>query len=142
MGSSGLQTSVQLGDADARQMVAACLDVDDPSLLGHCLHCCFEIQVRRSPNAPAITDGSKTFTYEELNRRANQIARELQNYGVRPEVPVGIYVSRSLSLAISILAVLKAGGVCVPLDATYPPERLAFMLHDTAAPVLISDSAL
>lgn len=136
------QTSIEFKDSEACQPLVDCSNVDDPSLLGHCLHRCFEVQAARSPHAPAVVAGQQELSYAELNRRANQIAHQLRRHGVGTEVPVGIHVTRSLSLPISILAVLKAGGVCVPLDTAYPSERMAFMLNDTGAPVLICDSVL
>ena len=134
--------SVALSDTERCQIVADRSNTDDPSLLGHLLHRCFEVQHMRSPHVLAVTAGQQELSYTELNRRANRIAHQLRQNGVSTEVPVGIHVTRSLSLPISILAVLKAGGVCVPLDPTYPSERLAFMLDDTGAPVLICDSVL
>jgi amino acid adenylation domain-containing protein len=136
------QMSVALSDTERCQIVADRSNTDDPSLLGHLLHRCFEVQHMRSPDMLAVTAGQQELSYTELNRRANRIAHQLRQNGVSTEVPVGIHVTRSLSLPISILAVLKAGGVCVPLDPTYPSERLAFMLDDTRAPVLICDSVL
>jgi len=136
------QMPVALNDTERSQSRSDWSDTDDPSLLGHLLHCCFEVQSIRTPHALAAAAGQLELSYAELNRRANQIACQLQQNGVGTEVPVGIYVTRSLNLPISILAVLKAGGVCVPLDTAYPSERLAFMLNDTAAPVVICDSVL
>lgn len=83
---------------------------------------------------------NQQLTYEELNQQANKIACYLQRLGVKPDVPVGICVERSLAAAIAILGTLKAGGVCVPLDPTYPPERLAFMLNDFQAPVVLTQT--
>ncbi|MDZ7968478.1 MAG: amino acid adenylation domain-containing protein, partial [Nostoc sp. DedSLP03] len=80
--------------------------------------------------------------YEQLNQQANKIAHYLQRFGVKPDVPVGICVERSIAAAIAILGTLKAGGVCVPLDPTYPPERLAFMLNDSQAPVILTQTHL
>lgn len=136
------QPSVQPNHDEVCQIPVDRNNSDDPSLLGHCLHRCFEFQAMRSPHAPAVAADQAQLNYQELNRRANQIAHHLRRYGVNTEVPVGIYVTRSLSLPISILAVLKAGGVCVPLDTAYPSERLAFMINDTGAPVTICDCAL
>ncbi len=84
----------------------------------------------------------KQLTYAELNARANQLAHHLIALGVGPEVLVGICLERSLELIVGLLGILKAGGAYVPLDPGYPKERLAFMLTDTQAPVLLTQQAL
>jgi amino acid adenylation domain-containing protein/non-ribosomal peptide synthase protein (TIGR01720 family) len=94
------------------------------------------------PHAPAvICDGIPT-SYAELNREANRLARHLRARGVGPETPVGILVDRSVRLPTAILAVLKSGGVYLPLDPAYPPDRIAFMLGDAGARVLITEDRL
>lgn len=107
-----------------------------------CLHALFEAQVRRSPDAVAVVCGDAQLTYGELNRRANQLAHHLQSLGVGPEVLVGLCMERSLEMVIGLLGILKAGGAYVPLDPAYPAERLAFMLHDTQVPVLLTQQCL
>ncbi|MBD2506376.1 amino acid adenylation domain-containing protein [Nostoc muscorum FACHB-395] len=108
--------------------------------INRCIHQLFEEQVKKTPQALAVVYENQQLTYEELNQQANKIAHYLQRFGVKPDVPVGICVERSLAAAIAILGTLKAGGVCVPLDPTYPPERLAFMLNDSQAPVVLSQT--
>ncbi|OLD63512.1 MAG: hypothetical protein AUI47_08965 [Acidobacteria bacterium 13_1_40CM_2_68_5] len=103
-----------------------------------CLHEIFETRVERSPGAIAVVCEGKRVTYEELNRRANRLARRLRDRGVGPEARVAICLPRSIEMITAILAVLKAGGAYVPLDAAHPAERLAFMLEDAAATVLIT----
>src|SRR5262249_36973988 len=78
----------------------------------------------------------------QLNARANQLAHHLRRLGVGPEVLVGLCVERSLEMVVGLLGILKAGGAYVPLDPDYPAERLAFMLEDTQAPVLLTQQAL
>ncbi|HEY0734321.1 MAG TPA: amino acid adenylation domain-containing protein, partial [Herpetosiphonaceae bacterium] len=92
--------------------------------------------------APAVQFGDQTLSYAELNRRANQLAHYLQRRGVGPEVPVALCLDRSLELVVAVLGILKAGGAYVPLDPTSPPDRLAFLLTDTAAPVLLTQQHL
>jgi len=106
------------------------------------VHELFEAQVRKSPDNVAITFEGCSLTYGELNVRANRLAHYLQTLGVRPEALVGICMERSPELVVAILGVLKVGGACVPLDPAYPKERLAFMLGDTQAPVLLTQSKL
>ena len=103
-----------------------------------CIHHLFEAQVDRSPDATAVVFEDKQLTYRELNRRANQLAHYLRKFGVGPEVLVGICVDRSLEMVVGELGILKAGGAFVPFDPDYPKERLAFMLQDTQAPVLLT----
>ncbi len=91
----------------------------------------FEKQVRQSPSAIAIVSGDEQLTYEELNRRSNQLARRLRELGVKRDVPVGVSMERSAQLIVALLAVLKAGGVYVPIDPAYPAERRALLMKDT-----------
>ena len=85
---------------------------------------------------------SSSLSYGELDARANQLAHHLRALGVGPEVVVGLCVERSLEMVVGLLGILKAGGAYLPLDPDYPPERLAFMLADAGAPVLVTHSAL
>jgi amino acid adenylation domain-containing protein len=98
----------------------------------------FEAQVDRSPEATALIFGEARLSYRELNRRANQLARHLQNLGVGPEVVVGLCTERSLEMVVGMLGTLKAGGAYVPLEPIYPEERLKYMVEDTGAPVLLT----
>ena len=104
----------------------------------HCLHELFAQQAARTPAAPALISEDTHLTYAELDARANQLARYLRRLGVGPEVRVGLCVDRSVELVVALLAVLKAGGAYLPLDPQYPQERLAFMLADSAAPLLLT----
>lgn len=107
-----------------------------------CVHELFQEQVERTPNAVALVFQDEELTYRELNRRADRLAEELRGLGVGPEVRVGLCVERSLEMMVSLLGILKAGGCYVPLDPTYPKDRLAFMLEDSQAPVLLTEEAL
>ena len=99
-------------------------------------------QAAATPEAVALAAGDQTCTYRELNRRANQVAHYLQTLGVQPGVLVGLCVERSFDMVVGLLGILKAGGAYVPLDPGYPPDRLAFMLSDTQAPVLVTQQRL
>jgi surfactin family lipopeptide synthetase C len=107
-----------------------------------CIQELFEAEVERAPEAVAVIFGEQRLTYRELNERANQLAHHLRGLGVGPEVLVGLCVKRSLELIVGLLGILKAGGAYVPLDPSYPAGRLAFMLEDSAAPVLVTKDAL
>ncbi|NDJ23257.1 amino acid adenylation domain-containing protein [Nostoc sp. B(2019)] len=108
--------------------------------INYCIHQLFEQQVEKTPESVAVVYDNQQLTYLELNQRANQLAHHLQRLGVKPDAPVGICLERSLEAAVAILGTLKAGGACVPLDPTYPPERLAFMLSDSQAAVVLTQT--
>lgn len=103
-----------------------------------CIHELIEERTQASPQAIAVEDGSTRLTYDELNRRANQLARFLRTQGAGVEVPVAICLKRSWELLIALLGVLKAGAACVPLDPDYPSERISHILGDCGAPILIT----
>ncbi|HWH70853.1 MAG TPA: condensation domain-containing protein, partial [Candidatus Sulfotelmatobacter sp.] len=105
-----------------------------------CVQEVFEAQAAKTPEAIALAFAGQQLTYGELNRRANQLAWRLRACGVGPDLLVGVCLERSWELIIAMLAILKAGGAYLPLDRTYPKERLAFMLEDAGAPVLVTDS--
>ena len=102
----------------------------------------FEKQVERTPNEIALVSGDHRWTYRELDTRANQMAHRLQSVGVGAEVFVGILMHRAPEMMVSVLGVLKAGGAYVALDPDYPRERLAFMLEDTGANILLTQRHL
>ncbi|HZI13113.1 MAG TPA: amino acid adenylation domain-containing protein [Myxococcus sp.] len=106
------------------------------------IHQLFEAQARRTPDAPAVTFEDTTLTYAELDRRANQLAHYLRSRYVGPEVRVALCLERSPEWLVALLAIMKAGGAYLPLDPSYPSERLDFMLRDSAAPLLLTHSAL
>ncbi|MBV8202333.1 MAG: AMP-binding protein, partial [Acidobacteria bacterium] len=107
-----------------------------------CLHELFESQAARRPEAIAALSAGGALTYGELNAQANRLARQLRGRGVGPEVLVGLCVERSLEMVVGLLGILKAGGAYLPLDPSYPTERLVFMIEDgldgVAKPVLLA----
>ena len=107
-----------------------------------CLHQLFEEQAEKRPDAVAVCFKEMRVTYGELNLRADLLARHLRSLGVGREVLVGICAQRSVEMVLGILATLKAGGAYVPLDPGFPQSRLAFMLDDTRAPVLLTQQRL
>ena len=101
-----------------------------------CVHELFEAQVARAPEAVAAIYEDQSLSYGELNEQANRLAHHLRSMGVIPDSRVAICVERSLEMVVGLLAILKAGGAYVPMDPDYPPERLGYMLKDSA-PILI-----
>jgi amino acid adenylation domain-containing protein len=106
------------------------------------IHQWFERQTEIAPRARALTLDGQHLTFAELNRRANQVAHYLRGLGVGPDVLVALYVERSMETVIGILGILKAGGAYLPVDPSYPQERLAFMLEDADASVMLTQSSL
>ncbi|MEO6196237.1 MAG: amino acid adenylation domain-containing protein [Thermoanaerobaculia bacterium] len=133
-----------LTDAERQELladwsVAASHPVEEP------LHRLFEIQAARTPDAVAVTMGEERLTYGELNRRANRLAHRLRALGVGPESPVPLCVERSPDVVVGILGILKAGGGYVPVDPSYPAERIDWILADSqagvAAPLVVTQGA-
>jgi amino acid adenylation domain-containing protein len=102
------------------------------------VHDLVEAQVKRAPDAVAVVFEDARLTYGELNRRANQLAHYLRGEGIRPQTPVAIYMERSLEMVVGLLGILKAGATYVPVDSSIPSERLAFILNDVNAPILLT----
>lgn len=107
-----------------------------------CLHRAFAAQAVATPDAIAIQDPGHVLTYKQLNRRANQIAHYLLQLGLRPEMRVGICLRRSTEMMVAILAVLKAGGVYIPLDPAYPPQRLRLLVEESRPAILLTHRAV
>ena len=102
----------------------------------------FAAQVARTPEADAVVFEDERLSYGELDARSSRLAHHLRGLGVGPEVVVGLCIERSLAMLVGLVGILKAGGAYLPLDPDYPPERLAFMLADAGAPVLLTRAAL
>jgi amino acid adenylation domain-containing protein len=102
----------------------------------------FEEQTARIPTALAIEYQDQELTYEEMNRRANRLAHYLRSLGVKPDARVCVCVERCLEMVVGLLAVVKAGGACVPLDPAYPQDRLQFMLQDSAPVAVLTQTHL
>jgi aspartate racemase len=107
-----------------------------------CVHDLVADRAETTPDAIAVIHGDRQLTFRELNERANQLADYLVSKGIRKDVPVGICLARSVELTVALLGVMKAGGACLPLDPDYPDERLAYMLADSQAPVLLTQPGL
>ncbi|WP_437729976.1 MupA/Atu3671 family FMN-dependent luciferase-like monooxygenase [Sorangium sp. So ce1335] len=107
-----------------------------------CVHRLFEAQVARTPGATAVTFGDASLSYAELDARASRLAARLLSAGVGREARVGLYVERSLELAVGLLGILKAGAAYVPLDPAYPADRVAFVLTDASVAALVTQEHL
>ncbi|MCP4654818.1 MAG: amino acid adenylation domain-containing protein, partial [bacterium] len=106
------------------------------------IHERFARQAARMPEATAVVFEDQRLSYRELDRRANQLADSLRRLGVGPEVLVGVLMERSSELVVGVLGILKAGGAYLPLEPSYPRERLAFMVSDARAPILLTQERL
>src|SRR5262245_34061442 len=102
----------------------------------------FQAQARRIPNETALAFEELRLSFDELNRRTNQLARHLRVLGVGPEVRVGIYMDRGIEMIVAVLGILKAGGAYVPLDPAHPPGRLSFMLEDSHSHIVVTQKHL
>jgi amino acid adenylation domain-containing protein len=107
-----------------------------------CIHQLFEVQAQKTPDAVAVTFGGESLTYGALDEQANRLAHHLVRLGVGPEVRVGICLERGLELMPALLAVMKAGGAYVPMDPAHPADRLAYVLEDSGAAVLLVQERL
>jgi amino acid adenylation domain-containing protein len=104
-----------------------------------CLHQLFEEQVEKTPDLCAVIHNERYLTYSELNRRTNRLARHLRALGVKPGICVGVFKDKTLEITEAILAVLKAGGTYVPINTSYPTERVKFVLQDARVHVLLTN---
>nr|WP_282706566.1 non-ribosomal peptide synthetase [Pseudomonas syringae] len=108
----------------------------------YCAHQRIETQAERTPLAIALSFGAEQMSYQQLNRRANQIAHKLREQGVGPDMRVGLAAERSLEMIVGMLAILKAGGAYVPLDPDYPQDRLSFLMQDSGIELLLTQAHL
>ncbi|HEX8694770.1 MAG TPA: non-ribosomal peptide synthase/polyketide synthase, partial [Longimicrobium sp.] len=130
-----------LGEAERRQLLVEWNETDLPLPEDRCVHEGFEEQARRTPHAVAVECEGRSLTYAELNRRANRLAHLLRRHGVRPDERVALFLERSLELVVGLLGVLKAGAAYLPLEVEYPPERVSYMLADSAVRVVLAHGA-
>jgi len=130
-----------LGASELARLVHAWNDTSRDFGPARPVHELFECQASRAPQAGAITWGGETLSYEKLNERANRLAHQLIARGAGAGVRVGICLDRTPRMVVALLAILKAGGAYVPLDPGYPAERLAYVLRDSGATLVLSDAA-
>lgn len=129
-----------LSDAERHRLLIAWNQTSATYSLDRCLHELFEDQVKRTPTNTAVVYKDTKLTYAELNERANQLAHKLRRGGVGPETLVGVMMERSLEMVVALLGIMKSGGAYLPLDPSYPDERLRLILED-AKPKLILKQA-
>ena len=133
---------LELLGGEERESILAGWNATGREVLPGSLPCLFAAQAGRRPDATAVVFERGRLSYGELDRRSNQLAHHLRGLGVGPETVVGLCLERSLELIVGLLGILKAGGAYLPLDPQYPAQRLAFMLGDAGARVLVTQAAL
>src|ERR1041385_6720534 len=107
-----------------------------------CAHELFEEQVSRGPDAIALADEWEQISYQEVNHRANKLARYLRKFGAAPETPIALCMQRSPAMVIAMLAILKSGSAYLPLDPSHPPDRLSFIIEDAHTPIILTQELL
>ena len=133
---------LELLGAEERESILAGWNATGREVLPGSLPFLFAAQAGKRPDATAVVFERGRLSYGELDRRSNQLAHHLRGLGVGPETVVGLCLERSLELIVGLLGILKAGGAYLPLDPQYPAQRLAFMLGDAGARVLVTQAAL
>ncbi len=131
-----------LSDADRQEMLVDWNDTTADYPGTATLHELVEQQAARTPEVTAVRFGDKGLTYKNLDHQANQLAHHLQSLGVKPGTLVGIYLERSAEMMVGLLGILKAGGTYIPLDPSFPSQRLAYMIEDSRLSVLITQQTL
>jgi amino acid adenylation domain-containing protein len=141
-GDSNLADLQFMDDAERSDLFASGNDTAIRYSSDSCLHQLFESQVESTPNKVAVVCAGKTLTYRQLDERANQLARFLMANRIAPGDLVAIMTERSTEMVVALLGVLKAGASYLPLDPVYPPDRIAFMLHDSATRMVLTQETL
>ncbi|MDO3509954.1 non-ribosomal peptide synthetase, partial [Ralstonia pseudosolanacearum] len=129
-----------LDEGERAQLLDSWNETAAPYPQASTIHGLFEAQVRRTPEAIAVEHEGRQVSYAELNARANRVAHALIGLGVGPDARVGLCAERSVELVVGLLGILKAGGGYVPLDPSYPQDRLAYMLEDSAPVAVLAQS--
>ena len=131
-----------LTEAEREQLLGGWSNAGTQDSTANCFQQLFEKQVAQSPQARALEFAGQAMSYDDLNRRANQLAHYLRELGVGPDTLVAIMLERSAEMLVALVAVLKSGGAYLPLEPSYPRERLALMLEDAKAKVVLTQSHL
>src|SRR5262249_8426343 len=141
--SASASANTRLGELAMLSEAELALQVDEwngsrmPFPMDTCIHQVFEQQVDRIPDRVAVVCGESQWTYRELDAEADALAGRLCALGIGPEAVVGVCLPRSLSLCVAILAVLKAGAAYLPIEPSYPIDRLRYLVADAAPSVLL-----
>ncbi|MEU8697757.1 amino acid adenylation domain-containing protein [Streptomyces sp. NPDC048680] len=140
--SAALSELEMLGPDERHRIVTEWNATSAPVPAAATLHQLFEERAALTPDAVAVVCGTDELTYRELDQRANQLAHRLRaDPGIGPDVPVGVCLERSPALVWTLLGILKAGAAYVPLDPEHPAERLAYLVEDSGAPLVVTDTA-
>ena len=131
-----------LTDPEKQQILVEWNQTQVPYQDHQCIHQLFEEQVAKNPDAVAVIYEQECLTYQQLNQKANQLAHYLQSLGIKTEELVGVCVERSPLIIIGILGILKAGAAYLPLDPSYPPNRLIYMVEDSGVSVVLTQEKL
>ena len=131
-----------LDDQERQRVLVDWNDTARPYPRDKCVHQMFEEQAAKTPDAVAVVHDGKRLTYAELDLRASSVAERLSARRVGPDVPVGMYVEPSLEMLVGLLGILKAGGAYLPLDPSYPKERLEHMIQDSGTTILLTQERL
>ena len=131
-----------LTDPEKQQILVEWNQTQVPYRDHQCIHQLFEEQVAKNPDAVAVIYEQECLTYQQLNQKANQLAHYLQSLGIKTEELVGVCVERSPLIIIGILGILKAGAAYLPLDPSYPPNRLIYMVEDSGVSVVLTQEKL
>jgi len=131
-----------LTDVERKQLIEQWSGVSRPLQSKKCLHELFEEYAERMPDAIAVASSEGRLKYSELNRQANRLAAHLRGLGIGPEVAVGILLEPSIEMVVGVLGILKAGGGYVPIDPSFPKDRIEFILEDSGVSVLLTRNSI
>ncbi|QDX94098.1 amino acid adenylation domain-containing protein [Brevibacillus laterosporus] len=139
---SSINDLAMLTEAEKQQLLIDWNRTWHPFSDDACIHQLYEAQVEKAPDQIALRYGDQTITYQELNKRANQVARLLKKRGVERESLVGLYMERSIEMIVGLLGILKAGGAYIPIDPIYPIERIRHILQDSGLQIVLTSQHL
>ncbi|PPA82185.1 non-ribosomal peptide synthetase [Brevibacillus laterosporus] len=139
---SSISDLAMLTEGEEQQLLIDWNSTNQPFSDNACIHELFEAQVEKTPDQIALKHNDQVITYEELNKRANQVAHLLKKRGVERETLVGMYMERSIEMIVGVLGILKAGGAYIPIDPIYPIERVRHILQDSGLQIVLTSQHL